>query len=274
MRRREFISLLGGAAATWPIAARAQQQTMPVVGVLDSIGSAATLPAFRDGLAQMGYVAGRNVALDIGGDPIELGLVASISRPGGNITGVTFFTAQLLQKQIGLVHELLPNARAFGLLLNPENPRARADLASAEGAARSIDIDLHVANASATREFESAFAAFQQKRVDAVIIAGDPLVFRESSSVAALTTRYAMPAIMGTGRFAREGGLLGYGTIVTDSLRQAGVYIGRILKSERPGDLPVLQPTKFELVINLKTAKALSIEVPPTLLALADEVVE
>jgi putative ABC transport system substrate-binding protein len=322
MRRREFISLLGGAAATWPIAARAQQQTMPVVGVLDSIGSAATLPAFRDGLAQMGYVAGRNVALDvrstdnydrlpelardlasgpvaaiaalggpsapaakaasatipivftIGGDPLELGLVASISRPGGNITGVTFFTAQLLQKQIGLVHELLPNARAFGLLLNPENPRARADLASAEGAARSIDIDLHVANASATREFESAFAAFQQKRVDAVIIAGDPLVFRESSSVAALTTRYAMPAIMGTGRFAREGGLLGYGTIVTDSLRQAGVYIGRILKSERPGDLPVLQPTKFELVINLKTAKALSIEVPPTLLALADEVVE
>jgi putative tryptophan/tyrosine transport system substrate-binding protein len=322
LKRRGFITLLGGAAVSWPLSARAQQPAMPIVGVLDSVGSPTVLPAFRDGLTETGYVAGRNVALDvrstdnydrlpelardlaygrvaaiaalggpsappakaasttipivfsIGGDPVELGLVDNIRRPGRNITGVTFFTAQLLQKQIGLMHELLPKAHAFGLLVNPENPRAQADLGNAQAAARSLNIDLHIANASAKREFESAFATFQQKHVAAIIIPGDPLVFRESSSLAMLTSRYAMPAIMGAGTFARSGGLLGYGASVTDAYRQAGTYVGRILKGERPGELPVLQPTKFELVINLKTAKAMGLAMPATLLALADEVIE
>jgi putative tryptophan/tyrosine transport system substrate-binding protein len=322
VQRREFITLLGGAAATLPLGARAQQPAMPVVGVLDSVGDAIVLPAFRSGLSEMGYAVGRNVALDVrstdqndrllalakdlassnvaviaalggpsapaakaatttipivfslGGDPVELGLVDSIARPGGNITGVTFFTAQLLQKQVGLMRELLPNARAFGVLVNPQNPRAVADLRAVQAAARSLGIEIHVGNATTKQDFMSAFASLRQKHIAALIIAGDPLVLRESSDLAALCSHNGIPAIMGAREFPQGGGLFGYGTNLAASYRQAGLYTGRILRGEKPKDLPVLQPTKFEFVINLKAAKTLGLEIPPTLLAVADEVIE
>ncbi len=321
MNRRAFITLLGGAAA-WPLGVRAQQRPMPVIGVLDSIGNATVLPAFRAGLSEAGYVAGQNAVLDvrstdqydrvaalardlvsgnpavlaalggpsapaakaatatipivfsIGGDPVELGLVDNIARPSGNLTGVTFFTAQLLQKQIGLMRELLPKARAFGVLVNPQNPRAMADLGRAQAATHSIGVDIYVVNVVDRRDFEAVFASLQGKQVDALVIAGDPLVFRENAALAALAERHRFPAIMGARDFPQSGGLVGYGTSVSDAHRQAGRYAGRILKGEKPVDLPVLQPTKFELVINLKTAKSISLEVPPTLLAIADEVIE
>jgi putative ABC transport system substrate-binding protein len=172
------------------------------------------------------------------------------------------------------MRELLPKARAFGVLVNPQNPRAIADLGNVQAAARSLGIEIHVASASTKRDFESAFGVFREKHIAALIIAGDPLALRESSSLAALSSRDAIPAIMGAREYAQAGGLLSYGTSLVDSLRQAGFYAGRILKGERPGDLPVLQPTKFEFVINLKTAKALGLDIPPTVLAQADEVIE
>jgi putative tryptophan/tyrosine transport system substrate-binding protein len=321
LRRREFITLLG-AAATWPLAVRAQQAPIPVVGVLDSVADAFHFSAFRNGLSEVGYIIGHNVVLDvrsttqydqlpalaadlvsshpavlvalggpatpavkaasttipivfsIGGDPVELGFVANIGRPGGNVTGTTFFTAQLLQKQVGIMHELVPKARTFGILVNQRNPRAVADLESVRGAAGTLGIEVYAANASAKSDFESAFAAFQSKHVDALIILGDPLASREQKGLAEMTLRQAVPAMYFAREFPRAGGLISYGASSPDAYWQAGRYVGRILKGERPGDLPVLQPTRFELVINLKTAKALVLEIPPTLLALADEVVE
>jgi putative tryptophan/tyrosine transport system substrate-binding protein len=321
MTRREFIALLGGAAA-WPLAARAQEAAIPVVGVLDSVADAFHFSAFRNGLSDVGYVIGRNVVLDvrstnqydqlpalaadlvsshpavlvalggpatpavkaatttipivfsIGGDPVELGFVANIGRPGGNITGTTFFTAQLLQKQVGVMRELFPKARAFGVLVNPRNPRAVADLASVRAAAGMLGIEIYGANASAKSDFEGAFAAFQSKNVDALIILGDPLASREEKGLAEITLRQAVPAMYFAREFPQAGGLISYGASSPDAYWQAGRYVGRILKGERPGDLPVLQPTRFELVINLKTAKALGLEIPPTLLAIADEVIE
>jgi putative ABC transport system substrate-binding protein len=322
MRRREFITLLGGAAVAWPLAARAQQAPIPVVGVLDSLADAFHFSAFRNGLSESGYVIGRDVVLDvrstnqydqlpalaadlvsshpailvalggpatpavkaatttipivfsIGGDPVELGFVANIGRPGGNITGTTFFTAQLLQKQVGVMRELFPKARAFGVLVNPRNPRAVTDLASVRAAAGMLGIEIYGANASAKSDFEGAFAAFQSKHVDALIILGDPLASREEKGLAEITLRQAVPAMYFAREFPQAGGLISYGASSPDAYWQAGRYVGRILKGERPGDLPVLQPTRFELVINLKTAKALGLEIPPTLLALADEVIE
>jgi putative ABC transport system substrate-binding protein len=322
VKRREFITLLGGAAAAWPLAARAQQAPIPVVGVLDSVADAFHFSAFRNGLSEVGYIIGHNVVLDvrsttqydqlpalaadlvsshpavlvalggpatpavkaasttipivfsIGGDPVELGFVANIGRPGGNVTGTTFFTAQLLQKQVGIMHELVPKARTFGILVNPRNPRAVADLESVRGAAGTLGIEVYAANASAKSDFESAFAAFQSKHVDALIILGDPLASREQKGLAEMTLRQVVPAMYFAREFPRAGGLISYGASSPDAYWQAGRYVGRILKGERPGDLPVLQPTTFELVINLKTAKALVLEIPPTLLALADEVVE
>jgi putative ABC transport system substrate-binding protein len=319
--RREFLATLGGAVA-WPLAARAQQSAIPVVGVLDSVADAFHFSAFRNGLSDVGYVIGRNVVLDvrstnqydqlpalaadlvsshpavlvalggpatpavkgatttipivfsIGGDPVELGFVANIGRPGGNITGTTFFTAQLLQKQVGVMHELFPKARAFGVLVNPRNPRAVADLASVRAAAGMLGIEIYGANASAKSDFEGAFAAFQSKNVDALIILGDPLASHEEKGLAEITLRQAVPAMYFAREFPQAGGLISYGASSPDAYWQAGRYVGRILKGERPGDLPVLQPTRFELVINLKTAKALGLEIPPTLLALADEVIE
>ena len=214
------------------------------------------------------------IVFSIGGDPVELGFVADIGRPGGNITGTTFFTAQLLQKQVGVMRELFPKARAFGVLVNPRNPRAVADLVSVRAAAGMLGIEIYEANASAKSDFEGAFAAFQNKHVDALIILGDPLASREEKDLAEMTLRRAVPAMYFAREFPQAGGLISYGASSPDAYWQAGRYVGRILKGERPGDLPVLQPTRFELVINLKTAKALGLKIPPTLLALADEVIE
>jgi putative tryptophan/tyrosine transport system substrate-binding protein len=205
---------------------------------------------------------------------VELGFVADIGRPGGNITGTTFFTAQLLQKQVGVMRQLFPKARAFGVLVNPRNPRAVADLASVRAAAGTLGIEIYEANASAKSDFEGAFGAFQSKHVDALIILGDPLASREEKDLAEMALRRAVPAMYFAREFPQAGGLISYGASSPDAYWQAGRYVGRILKGERPGDLPVLQPTRFELVINLKTAKALGLEIPPTLLALADEVIE
>jgi ABC-type uncharacterized transport system substrate-binding protein len=319
MRRRQFITLLGGAAA-WPLAARAQQPAMPVIGVLDTVGNAMT--AFRGGLSEVGYVEGRSVTIElratdqndrlpafaaelvrrqvaliaalggpsapaakvatatipivfsIGGNPVELGLVDSLNRPGGNITGVTFFAAQLLQKQVGLLRELVPKASVLGVLVNSSNPRAKADVASVQAAARSVALETHIVNAGTERDLDTAIASLVQRRVEALLIGGDPFILRACTEIAALTTRHAIPAIFASREYAEAGGLMTYGASVTDAFRQAGVYTGRILKGEKPSDLPVMQPTKFEFVINLKTAKALGLAIPPTLLALADEVIE
>ena len=322
MKRREFVRLIGSAAVAWPIAARAQQAAMPVVGVLDSVTDAFHFSAFRNGLNEAGYIIGHNVVLDvrstnqydqlpalaadlvsshpavlvalggpatpavkaasttipivfsIGGNPVELGFVANIGRPGGNITGTTFFTAQLLQKQVGLMRELLPKAHAFGVLINPGNPRHVADLARVRAAAGTLGVEIYAANASAKSDFEGAFAAFRSKHVDGLVILGDPVASRERKGLAEIALREAIPAMYFAREFPQIGGLISYGASSPEAYRQAGRYVGRILKGERPGDLPVMQPTKFELVINLKTAKTLGLEIPPNLLALADEVIE
>jgi ABC-type uncharacterized transport system substrate-binding protein len=235
--------------------------------VLVALGGPAT-PAVKAASTTIPIVFG------IGGDPVELGFVTNIGRPGGNITGATFFTAQLLQKQVGLMHELLPKASAFGILVNPRNPRAVADLASVHTAAGALGIEIYAANASAPSDFERAFTTFRSKHVDALVILGDPLPSRERKGLAEMALREVLPAMYFAREFPLVGGLISYGASSPDAYRQAGLYVGRILKGERPGDLPVLQPTKFDLVINLKTAKALGLEVPPMLLALADEVIE
>ena len=318
MKRREFVTLLGG-AAVWPRAARAHQPAMPVIGVLDNSSGRA---AFDSGLGEAGYVEGRNVAIElratdqndrlpalatelvrrqvaviaalgglpaqaakaatatipivfsIGGDPIEVGLVSNLNRPGGNITGVTFFAAQLLQKHVGLLRELVPKAAVLGVLVNPGNPRTPADVTSAQAAARSLGLETHVVNAGTEREFDAAFASLIGVHADVLLIVGDAFLHRASASVARLAARHAIPAITWSRVYADAGGLMTYGASVSDSYRQAGVYTGRILKGEKPGDLPVMQPTKFELVLNLKTAKALGLAIPQTLLALANEVIE
>jgi ABC-type uncharacterized transport system substrate-binding protein len=319
MKRREFITLLGGAAA-WPLAARAQQPAMPAVGILDNIGTDA-VAAFRNGLNETGYVEGRNVTIElratnqydrlpalvtelverrvaviaalggpaalvakaakttpivfsIGGDPVELGLVSSLNHPGGNITGATFFAAQLLQKQLGLLRELIPNAAVAGVLINPNNPRASADVNTVKEAARTLGFEIHVTNAATESDLDTAFASLLQRRADALIVAGDAVVLRARARLAALAARHAIPTIFASREYAEAGGLLTYGAKLTDAHRQAGMYTGRILNGETPAVLPVIQPTRFELVINLKTAKALSLTIPNTLLATADEVIE
>jgi putative ABC transport system substrate-binding protein len=321
VKRREFITLLGGAAAAWPLAARAQQAAMPVIGVLDSLGANA-VAAFRDGLNEVGYVEGRNVAIElratdrydhlselatelllhkvaviaaiggpsahaakaatasipivfsIGGDPIELGLVSSINRPEANITGVTFFTKQLLQKQVGILHELVPKVSVLGVLINPKNSRHRADAGEVQAAARTLGLDVHVANAATERDLIDAFTSLVQHHAQALIIAGDPFFLRVITKIVALAEQHSVAAVFASRDFAVAGGLMSYGASLPDAHRQAGIYVGRILKGEKPGNLPIIQPSKFELVLNLKTAKTLGLDVPPSLLALADEVIE
>ena len=320
MKRREFIMLVGGAAAAWPLAARAQQRSMPVIGVLNSVGAFA-VTAFRKGLGEVGYAEGHNVALDvrtteqydlaalaadlvrrqvaviaaiggpsapaakaataaipvvfaIGGDPVELGLVASLNRPGGNVTGATFFTAQLLQKQVGLLHELVPKAAVFGVLVNPNNPRAQADVTSVEAAVRTLSRETLVVHAATERDLDTAFETLSRRRADVIVITGDPFLLRARATLAALEARFGIATINAAREYAEAGGLMSYGASIADAYRQAGIYTGRILKGEKAGDLPVMQPTKFELLINLKKAKALGLEVPPMLLARADEVIE
>jgi putative ABC transport system substrate-binding protein len=321
MKRRTFIALVGGAAFAWPLAARAQQQTMPVAGILNSAGDK-WVAAFRKGLSEEGQVEGRNVAIElrstaqygevpslaaelvqrrvaviaalggpaaaaakaatatipivfsVGGDPVELGLVPNINRPGGNITGVTFFAKQLVQKQVGILHDLLPKASVLGVLINPNNWRHQVDADEVEAAARTLGLGVHIAKAGTEGDLDAAFTGLVQRHAQALVIAGDAFFFRVSTKLVAFAEQHSLAAIFGSREFADAGGLMSYAASLAEAHRQAGIYVGRVLKGEKPGDLPVMQPSKFELVINLKTAKALGLEIPPNLLALADEVIE
>jgi putative ABC transport system substrate-binding protein len=320
MRRRKFITLIGGAAA-WPLVARGQQARTPVVGVLNIINLDA-FTAFRSGLTETGHVEGRNVLIElrntsredrlqslaaelvqrqvtviaalgglsaaaakaatttipvvfsIGGDPVELGLVSNLKRPGGNITGITFFAAELLQKQVGLMRELVPKAEALGVLTNPNNPRHKGDAAKVQAAAEPLGLKTHVVNAGTEVDLVGAFEILAGRQVGALIVCGDAFFHRAITGIAVLAARHAMPSIMPAREFAEGGGLLSYAASLNEAHRQSGIYVGRILKGEKAEDLPVVQPAKFEFVINLKTAKAIGFAIPGTLLALADEVIE
>src|SRR5215813_6503544 len=307
-RRRDFITLLGGAAA-WPLASRAQQTAMPVIGFLslESPGQFTHLvAAFRRGLGEAGYVEHRNVGIDyswaegradrlpalaaelasrpvsviaatggpqsaraakaasstipivfvVGSDPVREGLVASLNRPGGNMTGVMLFILEVVAKRLELLRELIPQARVIGGLFNPGLPTADPQMKEVEAAARTLGLELHIAKASSEREFEPAFAALVQQRVAALLVETNPFFTNRREQIIALAARHAMPAIYGLREYAADGGLISYGTSRAEGYRQAGVYVGRVLKGEKPADLPVMQPTKFELVINLKTAKS------------------
>jgi putative ABC transport system substrate-binding protein len=314
MNRRDFITLLSGAAA-WPFAAGAQQSAMPVVGLISIRSpddSAKLIATFRDGLKELGFVEGQNVRLEhrwadrqydrlpslaldlvdqraavlvaianpsalavkatvrtlpivfaIGGDPVQLGLVASLNRPGGNITGVSFFASQLEAKRMGVLHELVPRASVVAVLLNPNNPTVDVQLREVQEAARSLGLKLHILNASSEREIETAFTAFVQLQAGALLVAADSFFFSRRFQLATLAYAYAVPAIYEWRDFPEAGGLASYGTDLAHAYRQVGMYTGRILKGEKPADLPVMQSTKFEFVINLQTARALGIDVPP-----------
>jgi putative ABC transport system substrate-binding protein len=239
-RRVAVIAALGGPAAA---AAKAATATIPIV-------------------------------FSVGGDPVELGLVPNINRPGGNITGVTFFAKQLLQKQLGILHDLVPTAPVLGVLINPNNWRHQSDTGEVQVAARMLGLDVHVATAGNEYDLDAAFAGLVQRHVQALVIAGDAFFFRVSARLVALTEQHSVAAIFGAREFTDAGGLMSYAASLADAHRQAGIYVGRVLKGEKPGDLPIEQPTKFELVINLKTAKALGLNIPDKLLAIADEVIE
>ncbi len=327
VKRREFITLLGGAAAAWPLAARAQQPAMPVVGYLSGQSyeiSADYLSGFRRGLKDSGYVEGENVivvyrwaenqfdrlpalatelvhrgvtAIAASGgsasaiaakattaipivfmvpeDPVKLGLVASLARPGGNLTGVNFFAAELAAKRLELLHELVPAATRVAVLLNPaEATIAAANLRDVEAAASTRGLQIRVVNASSTDEIDAAFAGFVIERPDALFVSSGAYFSSRRVQLAHLATRHALPAIHGSRLYPEVGGLISYGASVTDAHRQAGVYVGRILKGAKPADLPVVQSIKFELVINAHTARMLGLIVPPSLLSIADEVIE
>jgi putative ABC transport system substrate-binding protein len=327
MKRREFITLLGGVAAAWPLAARAQQPAMPEIGYLNS-GSPNANPdlmaAFRQGLNAAGYVEGRNVAIEyrwaddqydrlpalaadlvrrqvavlaavgalpvalaakaatatipvvfgVGGDPVALGLVASLNRPGGNLTGVTNLNTEVLPKRLELLREVLPGTTAIAVLVNPTNPAAESQSRELRAAARILGLQLHVAHASIESDFAAVFAALVQRQVGGLVIAGDGLFVSRSEQLAALALRHAVPAIFQFREFTAAGGLMSYGSSRTDQSRLAGIYSGRVLKGEKPADLPVQRSTKVELVINFKTAKTLGLTVPLTLRGRADEVIE
>jgi putative ABC transport system substrate-binding protein len=324
MKRRDFIALLGGAAA-WPVVARAQQKAMPVIGwlgitLLDP--AAPTLVAFRQGLSETGYVEGQNVAIEYrfaesrydrlpaltadlvgrkvdvimavsnasalaaksatsaipivftGVDPVERGLVASLARPGGNLTGVSVMTTELLPKRLELLSELVPQARVIALLVNPNNPSTEVMIRDVQEAARAKGLQLTILKAGTEGEIDAAFASLVQLHAGALLMGSDPFFVGRRGQLVELASRHAVPAMYEMRAFAASGGLISYGTSLTGTFRLAGNYAGKILKGAEPADLPVQQPTRFELVVNLKTAQALGLTVPPSILARADEVIE
>jgi ABC-type uncharacterized transport system substrate-binding protein len=331
MRRREFITLVGGAAASsflWPLAARAQQPAMPVIGSVwtarRTFANDGYFIAFRDGLAEMGFTDGRNVAIEnrstdghlerlprlivdlvrrpvavifvaagdvpalvakgatrsipivflTSSDPVRSGLVASLNRPGLNATGVTTIGGSLGSKRLEMLHELVPKAATVGLLVNPNNTNSEAESADVQAGARTIGLQIHILEASNNAEVDRAFATLTELKAGALLVNADPLFFFLRNQIVTLAARHAMPTVHYAREFPENGGLISYGASIAGSIRQCGSYVGRILKGENPADLPVMQPTKFEFVINLRTAKAFGLEVPPTLLARADEVIE
>jgi putative ABC transport system substrate-binding protein len=324
VRRREFITLLGGAVA-WPLGARAQQPAMPVIGFLYSLPPDAIvdrLRAFRQGLKETGYVEGQNLAIEYrsfegqtdrlpllvadllrrqvavivantpsalaakaatttvpivfvtGGDPVRVGLVASLNRPGGNVTGISFITAELGAKQIGLLRELRPRAAPIAVLVDPKWPLTKPFVSELRAAALAVGQELIILDVSSDREIETAFTTLVQRGAVALHAGIGTFLTSQGEQIVALAARHRIPAISPYREVVAAGGLMSYAPSITDAYRQASIYAGRILKGEKPADLPVMLPTKFELVINLKTARTLGLEVPATLLALADEVIE
>ena len=327
MRRRNFITLLGGAAVAWPLAAHAQQPTTPVIGFLSARSpaeAASVLAAFRQGLGETGYFEGKNVAIEyrwaegqynrlpalaaelvshqvtvitatggepsalaakaatatipiiftVGGDPVAAGLVASLNRPGGNLTGMTIMALQMGPKRLELLRQLLPNATAMTMLINPTFPTTLAEARELQDAARSLGLQINVQNASTESQIDTAFTTIVQQRASALIVAGDPFLLGQRDQLVRLAARHAIPTMYFLREFVEAGGLMSYGPNIANEYRQAGVYTGRVLKGEKPADLPVMQPTKFDLVINLKTTKALGLTMPQNLLVAADEVIE
>jgi ABC-type uncharacterized transport system substrate-binding protein len=329
MKRREFITLLGGAAAAWPLAAKAQQAAMPVIGYLGSSSfersAGRSLLNFKRGLAETGYVEDRNVTIEyrwaddqyerlptlaielvqrrvavlvaagsptalpakaattviptvfmVGSDPVELGLVASLNRPGGNLTGVAYLNAEVAPKRLELLHELIPTAKSIALLVNPANPTVAAEKQAKEleAAVRMLGLHLPLVKASNAIEIEDAFSALIRDRVEGLQIGVDPLFGNHIDQLVALATRHKMPTIYPWREFTAAGGLMNYGASIPDAFRQVGVYTGQILKGAKPSDLPIQRPTKLQFVLNLKAAKAIGVEIPAKLLALADEVIE
>ena len=323
MRRRDLLILLGGAAA-WPLAARAQQPAMPLIGFMSGRSPDYLADAFRQGLRESGYVEGEGISIEyrwangdydrlpgfasdllqrqvlvlvavggdpsavaakkatstvpivfgMGGDPVKTGLVASFNRPGGNATGYTLLTNQMEPKRIGLLHELVPSESLLGALINPSFPPAVQQLDDIQNAMRNIKLNLFVARAVSDAELETAFAAFAVQRVGAVLVAAAPFFDTRRERIIALAAQHRIPTMYQFREYAAAGGLISYGPSITDSYKQAGVYTGRILRGAKPGDLPVVQPTKFELVINSKSASALGFAIPNSIQLLADEVIE
>jgi putative ABC transport system substrate-binding protein len=327
VKRRDLLALLSGAAVSRPVAGRAQQQAIPVIGVLDSTSAGSRVPylaAFRQGLSETGYVEGQNVAIEYrwaegrfdrlpgltadlvdrkvdviftsggipsalaakratstipivfeaGIDPVAAGLVASLARPGGNVTGFSILALALTPKRLELLSELVPQADVFAVLINPTNTAEEAVVRDVQEAARAKGLRLHFLKASTEGEIEAVFATLVQLHAGALLVSTDPFFTSRREEIVALAARHAVPAIYWLRDFAAAGGLISYGPSLTAAYREAGIYAGRILKGEKPADLPVQQPSKFELVINLKTAKALGLTVPQSLLARADEVIE
>jgi putative ABC transport system substrate-binding protein len=327
MKRRQFITLLGGAAVAWPLAARAQQTAMPVVGLLSAgsraSGAQVTAPALRKGLAEAGYVEGTNVLIEysyadgqydrlrematdlsrrpiavlvasptpaalaakavtatlpivfaVPDDPVKLGLVASLARPDSNATGVSFLLSDLGTKQLGLLRELVASASRVGLLVNPNNENAEAITSDLKSAAAGIGVEIIIVRAADSSEIEAAFAALVSNKVHALVVGTDPFFYTRRVQLTTLATRHALPAVYNVREYAEAGGLMSYGSSLTETYRQVGAYTARILKGAKPSDLPVVQSTKFDFVINLPTARALGLTVPPMLLATADEVIE
>jgi len=327
LRRREFITLLGGTAAAWPLVVRAQQPAMPVIGWLFGVSSEAgqpTLAAFRKALGDAGFVESRNVQFDyrwadgkydrlpamaadlvarpvalivtgggesaafaakaatsiipivmvVGGDPVGEGLVASLNRPGGNVTGATVFSYDMESKRLGLLHETVPAAKTIAALFNPANPAVELQLRDVREAAPRIGVEVITFAAHTEGEFEDVFATMAHRQAGALLVGADPFFNSSRAHLMALSAQHRLPAIYEWRQFAVDGGLMSYGTVLTDAYSQAGTYASRILNGEKPGDLPVVLPTNFQFVINLKTAKALGLEIPPMLSARADEVIE